>query len=114
HRIAPQLGASTIAETAGLVADDLDLASLRAFEQAADMQQRGFAGAGGSDERDQFAAFDDEVGLIENANLGRAFAIVTMDTGEAQIGIIHNAAPRRGRIERRARPDRAWRGSSGP
>ncbi len=83
-RVATELGAAAITQFAGLVADNFDLAFLRAFEKAAEMQQGRLAGPRRRDKGDEFTAFDDEVGLIEHANLGCAFAIVTMDAGETQ------------------------------
>src|SRR5690606_10099593 len=111
---APQLRAAAVIEPAGLDPDDLDFPRLWWLEQAAKMQQGRFAGARGRDQRNQLAAFDNHVSGIEHAHHALAFAIMPVDTRKAQMGTIHSAAPLLDHIGRRARPDKAWRGSSNP
>src|SRR5690606_11941982 len=111
---ATQLRAAKVVEATGLDPDDLDLARLRRFEQPAEMEQCRLACARGGDQGDEFTAFDHHIGGLEHAIHAFALAIMAMDTGEAQVGITHSAAPRLDHIERHATPDRASPGSSAP
>src|SRR5690606_20438823 len=94
------------------LADDLDLARLRRFQQAAEMQKRGFAGPRRRHERHQFTAIDGEVGSFEHVHHALALAIVAVHAGKAQMRLTHSAAPPPDRIAPPARPDRWWQGSS--
>ena len=103
--------AAPLGELARCRAGDGDLASLRAFEQAAQMQQRRLAGARRRHDGNQFTSLNRQVGRLEDTDQRLAFTEVAVDAGKPQMGLTHSGAPRPDRTGRRARRDRGWRGS---
>ena len=62
--VAADGGARRVGEGAGVAAVDQDGAGVGAFQQAGEVQQGGFAGAGGGDEGDDLAGLQGEMGVL--------------------------------------------------
>ena len=73
--VAADGGAGGVGQAAGIAALDEDRAAVRAVEQAGDMQQGGFAGAGGGHQRDDFACPHRQVGAAQHRQFAGVAAI---------------------------------------
>ena len=74
--VAAEPGKGCVVQGAGFVAFDEEAALGRAIQQADDVEQGAFAGAGRADEGDEFAAFQSEVDLMQHLHLHRGAEIV--------------------------------------
>src|ERR1700677_5049525 len=133
---APDPGARDICQIRGRDGIDIDLAGVRVFEQAGDMQQRRFAGARRRHQRHRLAGPDAELGAFENIERRIALAELpayAMQEDERLVlvlrlrrgglayrgGVVHSrlitrsAALRPDRAAPRATTDRAWRARIG-
>src|SRR4051812_1457909 len=114
---AADTGALGIRERRGGGAVDIDLAVFGMLQQAGDMQQRRFAGAGRRDQRNRLAGPDRKLRTTQNVERGRPLRVATLDRVQEDRGLLlagsrarvtHNAAPRPDRPARPATKDRAW------
>ena len=60
----------------------VDIVTVGALKQTGDVEERGFAGAGGRGQRHQLARIDREVGLVEHGELAGRIAVVTLDSDQ--------------------------------
>ena len=79
--VAAQAGEVVVGQVGDGLAVDADLAGAGTIEPADQIEERGFAGAGGPDDGDHLAARDLEIDRFERGHL--ALAVVDLgDTGE--------------------------------
>src|SRR5690606_6631729 len=108
-----QRRALLVPESTALAPIENNLAGRRTLEQAGNVQQCRFAGAGRSDQGDDFARLDRERRTAQHVQLLATLTERPLDTVESQRGrrFTHSAAPRRDRAAPPAKPGTAWRGS---
>src|SRR5690606_8235937 len=73
----PQFRASAVALLRRVAAADFDRAGIGCLQQAGNLQQGGFAGAGRPNERDHLAAFDCERRVADDLELPAASLVET-------------------------------------
>ena len=80
----PERGELPVAEGRDLPAEQAKRAPCRPVEAAEDVEQRGFPGAGGSDDGDEFAAANHQVDVVQSVDTGRPAlsekVLVTIDS----------------------------------
>ncbi len=93
ERIAPHAGSPVRIELGDLLARDADRPAEAAFEQPDRLQQRGFARAGRTQQRDDLARADMEIDPAQHLDGFAALAERARQAGNAEDGFTHSAIP---------------------
>ena len=97
--VAADAGALVIGQDRGGAAVDIDVAVVGMLQQAGDMQQRRFAGAGRRHQRHRLPGPDRQFGAVEDMQRGVALPVVALDVVQEQdrnfLGL--SSSPRRSR-----------------
>ncbi len=86
----PQRRSRVVGHRSGVFALDKNLAGVRLFEQACDVEQRRLAGARGRNQRHCLARPNRDVDAAENIEPSIALAVVPLDLGEPQSRRAHS------------------------
>ena len=100
-----QIGAGGGGELAHRLAGKDNVAGGRRIQPAKQMQQRTFAGTGGTDNRHHLALLNAEADIMQHVGLHGAFLIAFAQVVALQQDLIHNVKPQRVEWRQRAMKD---------
>jgi len=112
---APQQCPPLFRQTAAILAADQHRTAVCALEQARNMQQCRFAGAGRTDQCCDFARIKRQIDAIQDPEFGSGLCEDAADPPQLErrgchLRVTRSAGLRPGRAGRRARKDKAWQG----